>query len=121
MRFYIGSKSAFTSQNMNSADNILYLWTDWTKGDNSFPDCPNKDLSEMKWIVQQWDNFPKKANGQNGIITWEKSTCHCTYPVISIWYGDFSPFGMYILFTKHFKVNFGLTPFTTCLFQAIWK
>ena len=94
MRFCIGSKSAFTSQNMNCADNILYLKTDWTKGDNSFPDCPNQNLeSGMKWIVQQWNNFPKKANE----VTWEENNCHCTYPVISIWYGDFSPFGTYIL------------------------
>ena len=105
MRFYIGSKLAFTSQNMNSADNILYLWTDWTKGDNLFPDCPAQNLkSGMKWIVQQWNNFPTKAN----VVTWEQENCDCHYPVISKWYGDFTTFGMYILFTKHFKVNFML-------------
>ena len=75
----------------------------------------------MKWRVQQWDNFPTKANYPNDIVTWEQKNCDCVYPVISKWYGDFSPFGMYILFTKHFKVNFRLTPFTTCLFQAAWK
>ena len=86
-RFYIGSKSAFTSQNghyVNSPDNILFLWTE----EGAFPDCPNQNLPEINWKVQQWDKFPKKVNGPNGKVTWNKISCHCNYPVISIWHGD---------------------------------
>ena len=86
-RFYIGPKSAFTSKNMNNANNILFLWTEWTKV-GVFPDCPNQVLPEITWTVQQWKTFPIRADSPNDIVTWEEKSCHCNNPVISIWDGD---------------------------------
>ena len=88
---------------------IIYLWTE--HGGNTLPDCPNDGFPQItQWIARKEPND----------VNWE-TNCGCTYPPISIWYGDFSPLGMYILFTKHFKVNFRLTQFIFCLFQAAWK